>query len=523
MRWPSCLRLVFGLALLPVLAGRAAEPATAVVQWRMFEGTLRHPAPPADPLRDAVLETEFTAPDGAVRRFFGFHEDGGLWRFRFAPDQPGGWRYMARFADGRAAVSGRFECVPAPAGAPAPLVRWRDNPIWFARAGASAPLLVRGFHVGDGFFARNLPTERRAAFYAWARGEGHHLLSVASHYLNRDAPGRGRGWDTPRLWDAAARTVRPEEYARAEALLTEAGEQGLYIFPFAGFIGRASDAPATPEDRDAYFRYTVARFAPFWNVLFNIAGPEPLWFPGGYRPPLDYAEINRLGGLLRRLDPFDRLRSVHNAEGDDPFRFLGWPTFSTLQGGPVEKTADFRALHHWVFRNHTLDRPLYAQEVLWPGNSLHAPLTPDEVRRKALVLLFGGVGAINFADMDGDSSTGYSGTLDPAQRRPEHHVAIRAAWDFFETIPFGPLRPRWGGGLAGVWLADGQREFWAYFPSPRDSGLPAGTGPGWRGEWRDPQGRLPPVKFLLAEQKRLAPPPDFRDDAVLHLLPPASP
>jgi hypothetical protein len=495
------------------------ELPSEVVQWQIFEGEMRHPDPPTDPLRGVDLHTTFTGPDDSEWTFFGFHDGGTLWRYRFAPEQPGRWRYTARFSDGAVEISGEFQCLPAPPGSPAPLVRWPANPIWFAVAGQADPLAVRSFHVGDRFFAVNFPAERRAEFLTWAREQGYGLLSVASHYLNRDAPGRGRTWATPRLWDQTNRTVLHEEYARLEVLLAEVGRAGFHLFPFAGFIGRTSEAPATPDDRDVYMRYTLARLAPFWNVMFNVAGPEPLWFPEGYRPPLSYAEINRLGEQIARWDPFGRLRTVHNAAGDDPFRFQPWATFATLQGGPAEKSADFVALHHWIFRNHTLDRPLYAQEVLWPGNYLNANLSPDEVRRKALVLLFAGVGAITFADMDGDSSSGYSGTLDPSIRRNEMHTAVREAWSFFDRIPFGSLRPRWGGETGAIWLAD-DSEYWGYWPASFTAKVPSQLQPGWMGEWHDPQSRTPTLRFTVGEERQLAPPPSFPADAVIRLYRP---
>ena len=44
------------------------------------------------------------------------------------------------------------------------------------------------------------PQERRVAFFDWVEAQGYNMLSVASHYLNRESEGRGEGWDTPDLW-----------------------------------------------------------------------------------------------------------------------------------------------------------------------------------------------------------------------------------------------------------------------------------------------------------------------------------
>ncbi|MDI1249840.1 MAG: DUF5060 domain-containing protein [Lacunisphaera sp.] len=491
----------------------AATPPPPIGQWALFEGQVTHPAPPADPLRGVELVTEFSAPDGKVTKFWGFYAGGADWRFRFSPDQLGRWRYQAQFSDGAAVAAGEFECVASDL--PGPLTRWAANPVWFAAKGAG-PLVVRSFHVGDRFFAENEPAATRLAFLDWAHAAGYNMLSIASHYLNRNSPGRGQGWATPQLWDDKTKNVLPPEYSKAEAILDEVRERRFYVYPFAGFIGRSSQYPSDPADLELYIRYTLARFAPYWNVLLSVSGPEPLWKPEGYYNRMPFAEINRLGELIHRLDPFERLLSVHNASGDDPFRFYSWASYSTLQGGPAEKSDNYGALHNFIFRNHTGGRPIYAQEVLWSGNYLHGGLTPDQVRRKALVMLFA-ASNINFADMDGDSSSGYSGTLDPADRHPAMHAAAKSAWDFFATIPFGRLRPVWDTAKRGVCLADGDREYWVYLVKGGATEF-SGTFPaGWKGEWISPVGDVPKAAVSVQGQKSFAAPAAFTKDAVLHL------
>jgi len=49
-----------------------------------------------------------------------------------------------------------------------------------------------------------------------------------------------------------------------------------------------------------------------------------------------------------------------------------------------------------------------------------------------------------FGDMAGDSSSGFSGTLDLKDCRQPRHDIVRRVWDFFDAaaIPLGRLRPR---------------------------------------------------------------------------------
>jgi hypothetical protein len=205
------------------------------------------------------------------------------------------------------------------------------------------------------------------------------------------------------------------------------------IFPFAGFFGRDSDCPANPADQNLYIKYTLARIGSYWNLLFNLAGPEPR-LKG--RPFLS-DDLDRLGTEIRKLDVFGHLLSVHNRTGDDDFKNKDYTSYSTLQG---PKTLDRKKLSRGLLKNHHPRKPLYAQETLWAGNKYHPKYTYDDLRKNAYVLMMSAA-AINFADMNGNSSSGFSGTMDMAQKDQKCHDIIKHVWDFFETIPFWRLSP----------------------------------------------------------------------------------
>ena len=71
-----------------------------------------------------------------------------------------------------------------------------------------------------------------------------------------------------------------------------------------------------------------------------------------------------------------------------------------------------------------MPKPLYAQEVFWPGNKYHKIRYADDIRKKAFVLMMSAA-AINLADMDGDSSTGFSGSMDLSDRNQVNHDIVR--------------------------------------------------------------------------------------------------
>jgi hypothetical protein len=439
----------------------ALAQTVQVGRWDRFEATVPNSRRYADPYADVTLKVTYTCPDGRRVAFWGFYDGGTTWKIRFMPDQLGTWQYEAVFSDGAPGIRGSFACVPSDL--PGMISQDAANPQWFGFRGGRH-LLVRSFHVGDRFFAANWSSPKRAAFLDWAQGQGYNMLSIASFFLNRDQEGRGRGWKTPALWplDAA-------EYRKMEAILDDLARRRLLVYPFAGFFGRAARCPTEPADQSRYLRYMLARVGPYWNLLWNVAGPEPLLRGKTY---LTAEQIHRLGEEIRRLDPFGHLLSVHNPTGDDPFRDASWASYGTLQG---PKTKDLATLSQGLLRNHHPSRPLYAQETLWPGNENHPAYTAEEIRKNAYVILMSAA-TLNYADMDGNSSTGFSGTMDLADPAPRtsggagtlvqvRHDIVRKVWDFFETVPFYRMNPRPDLCDRGFLLAEEGKRYLGYLPS----------------------------------------------------------
>ena len=441
VRHPSRLRT--GLAVcLAALAGDAAATAEPerVGRWERYERTVENRRAYTDPYGDVELEVVYTGPDGVAVPFRGFHDGGTTWRIRFMPGRVGPWTWRARFSDGSGEAAGAFECVPS--SVPGLVSRHAPNPIWFGFEGGEAALL-RSLHVGDRFFARNWPEASRARFLDWAQARGYDTLSVASSFLNRDRPGRGRGWATPRLWplDAA-------EFRRLEGILDELARRRMVVYPFAGFFGRDAAWPRDPAGQRLYVRYALARLGPYWNLLLNVAGPEPEHPESAF---LGREELRRLALLVHEADPFGHLLSVHNPTGPDLYRDEPWTSYGILQG---PKTSDRARLGREIRESRHPTKPLYAQETLWPGNRYQLlehegrDFTDADIRKNAWVVLMSAA-ALNFGDMSGDSSSGLSGSLDPADAVESRHAIVRAAWDFLGTVPFARMRPcpeRVGGG-----------------------------------------------------------------------------
>ena len=486
----------------------AVDASEPVGQWERFEATIRNDRPYRDPFRDVTVAATYTRPDGSVQQFWGFYDGDHTWRIRFMPDQVGTWRYAVHFSDGSASAEGNFRCIQSDT--PGMVAVYRPNPIWFGfRTGAAgrdySPLLIRSFHVGDRFFARNWPDEDRRAFLDWANQQGYNTLSIASHYLNRNTSGRGAGWDTPRLWPP-----NPAEYQRMERILDDLAARRIIVFPFAGFFGRSSEFPRDGADQELYIRYTLARVGSYWNVLLNVAGPESI-LRG--KPYLTADQVNALGSLIHRLDVFDHPLTVHNPTGDDFFRDADWESFGTLQG---PKTIDRAKLSAGLLRNHHAAKPLYAQETLWPGNTQgHPKYTDDDVRKNAYVILLSGA-TLNFADMAGDSSSGFSGTLDLSKKIQSRHDIARMVWDFFQSVPFHRMAPRQDLTDKGFCLAEPGRWYLNYLPAGGGVTLKlTGEGP-YRATWVNARG--PADRHNASSDSRMRfEAPDSRGDWLLEV------
>ncbi len=429
-------------------------------QWQRFEATLKNTNAYTNPYADVSLDVTYQRPDGSAVSFWGFYDGGSDWKIRFMPDQLGTWHYEARFSDGTPGTQGSFTCVESDL--PGMLTVDESNPLWFGYKGGGH-VLVRSFHVGDGFFASNMPSDRRAAFLDWAQAQGYNMLSIGSHYLNRSGPGRGQGWDTPKLWPLNA-----AEYRRMESILDDLTARRFLIFPFGGFFGRGAGYPTEPLEQELYVRYTLARLGANWNILLNVSGPEPLLDKEAAPLVMPKMELDRLGRLIQSLNVFGHPLTVHNKTGDDEFRDDDYIDYGTLQG---PKTTDPAVLSEGLLRNHHPSRPLYVQETLWSGNKFHPDYSDEHLRKNAFVIGIS-AGALNFIDNGGpepgglgDSSSGFSGTLDLNDRRQWRHDIIRAVWAFFETIPFYRMSPRQDLVTAGYCLAEPGAQVLVYLPS----------------------------------------------------------
>jgi len=473
--------------------------------WGRFEESITNTRSYTDPYRNTTLNVTYTRPDGSKIRFWGFYDGGATWTIRFMPDTLGNWKYNATFSDGQPSKSGSFNCVPSDL--PGMISQDEINPIWFGYKGGKH-MIMRSFHVGDRFFAANWPAESRKAFLDWAGKQGYNTLSIGSHYLNRDANTRGRGWDTPDLWDNASGKLKDAEYDEMEVILDDLEKRRIIIHPFGGFLGANSDYPKDSSDRTLYFKYTLARLGSYWNVMLNVAGPElAKW-------KLSEDEVTIIGKEIQTLDVFGHLLACHQTSNKNFFKDQSWNNYDCYQG---TKTHNLNKLYTELTRTfRSRGKPFYAHETLWSGNKNHPGYSDTNLRKNAIVINMA-ASALNFGDMNGNSSSGFSGSLDLADVRQSRHDIVKRVWDFFETIEFWKLSPRPDLTSAGYCLAKAGEEYLVYMPG-RGSVTINITGGPYNVTWINAQNSSERINGGITTNGQNLSTPGHGDDWFCHLI-----
>lgn len=109
------LALVLLAMALPAV--QAAARLELVSKWDRFERAFKSGVAYGNAAQDVSLKVVFTSPLGEATEVDAFWDGGRTWRVRFAPDQPGRWRYKAACSDtanaGLHNQAGEFLCSAA--------------------------------------------------------------------------------------------------------------------------------------------------------------------------------------------------------------------------------------------------------------------------------------------------------------------------------------------------------------------------------------------------------------------------
>ncbi len=490
-----------------------------ISMYGLYEMVLVNDKPYSNPFADVTLTATVKHERGITVEVLGFYDGNGTWKIRFSPEVTGRWKCSALFSDNDKEFTSTFTCTPSVS--KGKLCKNLYNPYWLSYTNDDRTLL-RSLHVGDRFMASNWddPTDdgdgnARTIFLDWCEVQGYNMLSIGSLFTNRNEKGRGQGWITPKPWP-----LNPDEFQKLEIILTDLQSRGMTVFPFAGLFGGAGEWPVKPEEQELYIKYVLSRLGHYGNIIYNVAGPEPFWREeiSQYKGEMRKVDIQRLALLIKKYDVYDHLLTVHNekraTQYGDPFLHEAWYDLSTLQG---PTTVNREELFGGLSMNHHPRKPAYAQETLWHGNLYHPKYSEDQLRKNAYAILFAGA-ILNFADMDGNSSTGFSGTLNPVDVTSTKHAIIKSVWDWFESIPFHRLDARQDLVKNGFCLAKENEEYYVYADTTGQVELFLNTPYDMYSEWINAKNTLERRAGPTVRSKTIFNTPIDGDDWILHVF-----
>lgn len=307
---------VFALLVLLIQPVTAVEAANVPLYDRFetnmdYQALTGQPHAYSDPFYGVELKATFTSPSGKTVSWWGFFDGDGLggqtgniWKLRYMPDELGTWTYTWQFSDSSANGSGSFVAVSTGA-RPGPLKHAADHH-WAVTADGSKHVFYNMYAVGD--------VDQNTSFWnnpvasvTEATGYGFEILAYMSTqwYSNSDY----HYWMNP---DNSDFSPRLSMVHRMERLFQEAADRGVYIFDWDGFyVGNgAVNLDKQPLAlQNAAIRYWMARTAPYYNTINNIAFEIPEFFDGNTNSAKSWA-LERIS-YFDSIDPWDHFISAH--------------------------------------------------------------------------------------------------------------------------------------------------------------------------------------------------------------------
>lgn len=269
--------------------------------------------------------------------------DGSVFRIRFMPSRAGSYEYAVHYREGdfEATYRGRFQAIDAKRKG---IVRVdREFPAHFQWEGSKERYFWNGTtaywlagwddgnirrildrldylkvtrirsalsgRVKDGraWFENVYPTEKFSfVLNPWVAKDPANV-EIPDHDVTRFNVDYWQKWD------------RLLEYARSKDMIVSVIFYVDGCRPGADPFGKKLMGGS---DEQRYYRYAIARLAPFCNVMWDLANE--------YRLFRDDAWAEKMGAFVKQCDPYDHLMSVHGHD-DFHFRNSSWADFAMFQ------------------------------------------------------------------------------------------------------------------------------------------------------------------------------------------------
>ncbi len=333
------------------LPSAQTEPQT-VEQYEPFELALRGPSG-GNPFVDVELSAEFKFAN-RIAQADGFYDGGGVYKIRFMPDVPGGWRYTLKSNvpefDGK---SGAFVCTRARGSNHGPVGIRNTYHFGYADGTPFYPVGTTCYAwvwQGDAMVKQTLATLQNSPFNkirmcVFPKQYGTYIQNEPPLYPYEGS--KERGWNFARF--------NPEYFRYFEERIGELKNLGIeadviLFHPYDG--GKWGFDTMAPRENDLYLKYVVARLAAYRNVWWSLANEFDLI------ASKNTADWDRFFRIIQEKDPCQHLRSIHNGmkwyDHSKP-----WVTHLSVQTPYFENIQDWR---------ETYRKPVVMDECVYEGN-----------------------------------------------------------------------------------------------------------------------------------------------------------
>lgn len=437
-----------------------SAPGEMVSCYDFAEGVLRVPqAGGGNPFTDIVVEGSFGLKGEKPLAVEGFCDapDGSIFRIRFMPAKPGPYEYSVTFRAGafekkyQGAFQARDQRRKGMARVDAEFpshFQWEGTKERYFWNGTTAYWLAGWDDATIAQIISRLDrlkvTRVRAALngrvkdgQAWFEPvypspNFSFLLNpwVARHPDSIEQP----GFDVTRFnvaywqkFERLLRQARDKDMIVSVIFYVDGRRPGVDPFGRAGMGG---------EDEQRYYRYAIARLAPFSNVMWDLANE--------YRLFRDDAWAQQMGTLVKQWDPYDHLTSTHGHE-DFRFRTSSWADFAMYQSW------DEHGGYEFMLRNHREQAKTgrvmpqineeYGYEDHYPqgwGENRQAPARSAETRRRIAWEIYLAGGYQTTGEHANRGGGWINGRGDDQMTLLESYAPI---YDFFTSIAFWKLQP----------------------------------------------------------------------------------
>jgi hypothetical protein len=308
--------------VLLILAAAAASGAT-IEQYHSHDFVFIA-STPGNPF-DVELAGAFIGPDGVRLSVPGFYDGEGVWKIRFSPTRRGEW--SLRTTSSLEALNGKTEsgifCVsnrhPNIHGV---LKVDAAHPYHFVYEDGTRYFLL-GYEA-DWLWAPGMKDPERKVMHRLidqmaARGFNHVLVNVYA-YDTSWAPGRSCEYDYGPAeiyaWEGTNQQpdhsrLNPKFFQLYDGMMEALRGKGIAAhIMLKVYNKKVTWPPAGSKDEERYFRYIVARYQAFGNLVWDFSKES-------YKEK-DKALQSRLLDLVRRVDAYQHLTTAHD---DDAYEW----------------------------------------------------------------------------------------------------------------------------------------------------------------------------------------------------------